>query len=92
MNYTVAALLACLLLAGCHATNPRVTLDPDIAIRVDARLTSPLPLFEHRSASTLSEAELLHEYAKLTNAYSMCYNDHTALIQLLRKELQRHDK
>lgn len=90
MRTTISILLACLFLSGCPATSPRnVTLNPEIAIRVDARLTQPLPIFEKRETSSLTEAELLYEYTRLTNAYTMCFNDHTALIQLLLKELNR---
>lgn len=93
MRTTLSALvLACAVLAGCGATTKKITLDPEIALRMDSRLTQPLPTFTPRESQELSEAVLLYEYTRLTNAYSMCYNDHTALIQLLIKELKRHDK
>lgn len=72
------------LLAGCDTTR-KVTLDPAISIRIEQRLLIEQPRFEPRTATTLTEAELLFEYTRLSNAYTQCYNDHNALSTLLKE-------
>lgn len=78
--------LTALVLSACSSPL-RKPAPADLAIRVDARLLRSCERFEKVTTEGLSEARLLHEYSRLSVAYTACFNNNEALIILINKEL-----
>jgi hypothetical protein len=76
-------LLSVFLLSGCDTTGPLKGVDTTKKLEIDERLLAPPQSFPPRTEKTITEFDLLVEYADLAKAYSACYNNSVSLIKLL---------
>lgn len=76
-----------LIVAACSQNPVRKPVAADLSLKVDPRIVRSCEKFERVTLDGISEARLLQEYARLTNAYTDCYYNNEAWITLFKKEL-----
>lgn len=79
----ISILLSLFILSGCDTLKSLRGLDTTKKLEIDERLLVYPRSFPERTEKSLTEFDLLIEYAELAKAYSACYNNSTSLIKLL---------